>query len=186
MDYTLSDEQRKLVENNLSVIDQVIRKRITMNREIPGMEYDDLYQIGAIGLCKAAVKYQKKENAAFETYAFRVIKNELLDHARSVLRKEAARSRFISDEEAYLRQVQGRNNEFTLNERTSIDILLEKRNDVSETTRKGINAMVLQMQGYSGTDIAEKYDVKPNYVTACISRARKHLLNDRKFVNAMR
>ena len=32
----------------------------------------------------------------------------------------------------------------------------------------------------------EKYDVKPNYVAACISRARKHLKNDRKFVNAMR
>ena len=42
MDYTLSDEQRKLVENNLAVIDQVIRRKISMNREIPGMEYDDL------------------------------------------------------------------------------------------------------------------------------------------------
>lgn len=186
MDYTLSDEQRKLVENNLSVIDQVIRKSITMNREIPGMEYDDLYQIGAIGLCKAAVKYQKKENASFETYAYRVIKNELLDHVRSVLRKEEARTRYISDEEAYLRQIQRRNNEFTLNERTSIYFLLEKRNDVSETTRKGIEAMVLQMQGYSGTDIAEKYDVNPNYVTACISRARKHLMKDGKFVKMIR
>ena len=159
MDYTLSDEQRKLVENNLAVIDQVIRRKISMNREIPGMEYDDLYQIGAIGLCKAAANYQKKENATFETYAFQVIKNELLDHIRGVLRKEAARTQFISDEEAYLRQVQRMQRDLSLNDSSPINILLEKRNDVSETTRKGINAMVLQMQGYSGTDIAEKYDV---------------------------
>ena len=186
MNFSLSDEQRKLVENNLAVIDQVIRRKISMNREIPGMEYDDLYQIGAIGLCKAATKYQKRENATFETYAFQVIKNELLDHIRCVLRKEEARSRFISDEEVYLRQVQSRQIELPLNESSPIDILLEKRNDVSETTRKGIDAMVLQMQGYSGTDIAKKYDEKPNYIAACISRARKYLQNDRKFINSMR
>ena len=186
MGFSLSDEQRKLVEKNLAVIDQVIRRKISMNREIPGMEYDDLYQIGAIGLCKAAAKYQKKENATFETYAFQVIKNELLDHVRGVLRKEAAKTEFISDEKAYLRHVQRIQRELSLNDSSPIDILLEKRNGVSETTRKGINAMVLQMQGYSGMDIAEKYDVKPNYVAACISRARKYLQNDRKFINAMR
>ena len=110
----------------------------------------------------------------------------MLDHIRCVLRKEEARSRFISDEEVYLRQVQSRQIELPLNESSPIDILLEKRNDVSETTRKGINAMVLQMQGYSGTDIAKKYDEKPNYIAACISRARKYLQNDRKFINSMR
>ena len=89
MDYTLSDEQRKLVENNLSVIDQVIRKRITMNREIPGMEYDDLYQIGAIGLCKAAVKYQKKvplsHSLQFLDYLGKVFRQRCKYHHRAFI-----------------------------------------------------------------------------------------------------
>lgn len=53
MDERLTQEQRELVEENLTVIDSVIKSCVHVNNNICGMEYDDLYQIGAIGLCKA-------------------------------------------------------------------------------------------------------------------------------------
>ncbi len=43
MDERLNDEQRKLVEEHLEVIDQVIWKSIRINNRIWGMEYDDIY-----------------------------------------------------------------------------------------------------------------------------------------------
>ena len=52
MDERLTQEQRELVEENLTVIDSVIKSCVHVNNNICGMEYDDLYQIGAIGLCK--------------------------------------------------------------------------------------------------------------------------------------
>ena len=58
MDERLTQEQRELVEKNLTVIDCVIRSCVHANNNICGMEYDDLYQIGAIGLCKAASRYK--------------------------------------------------------------------------------------------------------------------------------
>lgn len=69
MNYILNDEQRRLVEEHLDIIDKVLRKTIHFNSGICGMEYDDLYQIGAIGLCKAAVTYQSGFDIAFDTYA---------------------------------------------------------------------------------------------------------------------
>lgn len=67
MDERLTQEQRELVEKNLTVIDCVIRSCVHANNNICGMEYDDLYQIGAIGLCKAASRYKQCKQAAFST-----------------------------------------------------------------------------------------------------------------------
>ena len=40
--------QQELVSQNLNVVDIIIRKYITVRPDIPGMEYDDLYQIGSL------------------------------------------------------------------------------------------------------------------------------------------
>lgn len=64
----------------------------------------------------------------------------------------------------------------------SYDDLFWETTNKSDSVRKGIEAIELKMQGYSGRDIAEWYHVKPNYITACISRAQKHLRQDVVFV----
>ena len=58
MNIHLNAEQRKMVEENLSVIQKVISKHVMLNESVDGMGYDDIYQIGSIGLCKAAVTYR--------------------------------------------------------------------------------------------------------------------------------
>lgn len=60
--------------------------------------------------------------------------------------------------------------------------LQQSKENCSGSVRKGIEAIELKMQGYSGRDIAERYHMKPNYITACISRAQKHLRQDVVFV----
>lgn len=76
MDERLTQEQRELVEENLTVIDSVIKSCVHVNNNICGMEYDDLYQIGAIGLCKAASRYKQCKQAAFSTYDVFIGKND--------------------------------------------------------------------------------------------------------------
>lgn len=68
-DYYLTDEQRKLAEENVNLVSFAINKYIC---SIP-FEYDDMVSIGYIGLCKAAAGFNVAKNHAFSTYATKVI-----------------------------------------------------------------------------------------------------------------
>ena len=177
----LNEEQKRLVEENLTVIDKVICRCIHINKNISGLEYDDLYQIGAIGLCKAAMYYRPVSKATFGTYAFCVVKNALLDHLRSLTSKRYAQNDFLTEADLYLEQQVMPEPEEDVYERSVMQALEESKARYSGTARKGIEAIALRLQGYSGKDIAQRYSVNANYITACISRAQKYLKKDDVF-----
>lgn len=182
MNERLNEEQRRLVEEHLNVIDQVIRKCIGINHQICGMEYDDIYQVGAIGLCKAAVSYQQYQRATFTTYAFHVVRNTIFDYLRSLSVKQAAFRRLLLEAAGEMEQQQTREMlENDLYEKDVLQALGETKERYRGTARKGIEAIEMKMQGYSGKDIAAMYCVNANYITACISRARKYLQKDDAF-----
>ena len=182
MNWTLNDDQKKLVENHLTIIDQVIKKKLRMKNGVCGLEYDDLYQIGAIGLCKAAAHYRKMPGAKFETYAFEVVKNTILDHLRNVFRRQDAYTIFLQEKELYI----GGNYETDPDEALHVQITMQALSDskerYSDCVRTGIDAITLKAQGYKGVDIADRFGVKQNYLAACISRAQKYLKQDKKFL----
>ena len=70
----LTDEQRMLVESNLNLVHHVIHKKC---RNIGRNEYEDIYQTGVIGLCKAVEKFDPTKGFAFSTFAARCITNEI-------------------------------------------------------------------------------------------------------------
>lgn len=76
LDFTLNREQQALVEENLSAIDKVINLFISPDENVCDLGRSDLYQEGAIALCKAAATYDGK-SARFDTYATTVIRNHL-------------------------------------------------------------------------------------------------------------
>lgn len=89
---------------------------------------------------------------------------------------------FLEESERYIKQQYMTDLAGTLYERELLRALQQSKENCSGSVRKGIEAIELKMQGYSGRDIAERYHVKPNYITACISRAQKHLRQDVVFV----
>ena len=177
----LTEEQKRLVEENLAVIDRVISKCIYINKNICGLEYDDLYQIGAIGLCKAAMYYNPAGRATFGTYAFCVVKNALLDYLRNLTSKQHAEKDFLIEADLYLEQQVMPKPEEDVYKKSVMQALEESKARYSGTARKGIEAIALRLQGYSGKDIAQRYSVNANYITACISRAQKYLKKDDVF-----
>ena len=82
-DFTLTPAQQALVESGLPVIDKVIRLFIRPDETVCGLGRDDLYQEGAVALCKAASTYDGR-SASFDTYAAAVIRNHLLNHCKAV------------------------------------------------------------------------------------------------------
>lgn len=65
----LTAEQKKLVEDNQKLIFFALKR----------FHYpvDDFYDLAAIGLCKAAAKYDPEKGATFASYAIQAIRNEL-------------------------------------------------------------------------------------------------------------
>jgi len=62
----------KLVKNNLPLVSAISRK--FLNR---GYEYDDIFQIGCMGLVKAVNNFESKYNVKFSTYAVPMIMGEI-------------------------------------------------------------------------------------------------------------
>ncbi|MBR3995250.1 MAG: sigma-70 family RNA polymerase sigma factor, partial [Clostridia bacterium] len=72
----LTAAQQKLVEDNLGLVGKVIAQKVHGLHNIPYYTYDDLFQIGCIGLSKAAAT---DKGGVFSTYAYRLIWNEICD-----------------------------------------------------------------------------------------------------------
>ena len=66
------EERNKLVEDHLYMIDILIRKYLGK-----GVEYDDLYQVGALALVNAADRFDPEKGFEFRTFAAPTILGEI-------------------------------------------------------------------------------------------------------------
>jgi len=64
--------QTRLAEKNVALVKSIVKKYL--NR---GLEYDDLYQLGSLGLIKAIKNYDEKFEVRFSTYAVPMIAGEI-------------------------------------------------------------------------------------------------------------
>lgn len=179
----LTLEQQFLAEQNLDLVRWTIRRHIEVNEAVCGMGWDDLYQEGCEALCHAAASYDGRKGVQFATYAGMVIRNHLLDHCR-VLQSKGRSAQVISlddcGEDGLSRgQLAAYDDTDRQMDRLCMAQFLEHgRRNYSGTARLGIEAMELKVMGYSGSDIARLYGVKPNLVGAWISRAAEKLRHD--------
>jgi RNA polymerase sporulation-specific sigma factor len=67
-----SEARSILVEKNIALVKSIVKKYLHRN-----MEYDDLFQLGSLGLIKAIKNYDEKFNVRFSTYAVPMIDGEI-------------------------------------------------------------------------------------------------------------
>ena len=72
----LTAEQREKVQQNIRLVRKVINDKVHGPYQLGIYTYDDIFQIGCIGLCKAAAT---DKGGTFSTYAYRLIWNEICD-----------------------------------------------------------------------------------------------------------
>ena len=77
-------ESEYLVENNIGLVGYVIGKYAgnSLTKSNALIDREDLFQIGSIGLLKAARTWKEDSGHAFSTYAVTCIRNELADEFR--------------------------------------------------------------------------------------------------------
>lgn len=84
----ISTEADKLVEENMGLVHMVVRRYVGH-----GTDYEDLFQIGALGLVKAAKNFKPEKNLKFSTYAVSKITGELKTYFRDNGAIKISRSR---------------------------------------------------------------------------------------------
>lgn len=184
-DFILTPEQRTLVEDNLSVIDKVINLFISTDETVCGLGRSDLYQEGAVALCKAASSYDGK-SAQFDTYAATVVRNHLYSCCKSVRTRQqklpsvSLDTDFSDDDHPPpfpepsvpdgIDELMGRMD--------TAGLLEDCKRRYSGVARLGVEALELKVRGLSGADIARMYHTTPNNVGAWISRATLKIRKD--------
>lgn len=181
----MTDIERKLTEDHLSIVAKVIQTLTCGCRYVSYDERQDLLQIGNLALCKAAMNYDG--NRPFETYAKVVIRNAIYDYWRSLQKDRTYTCSMdaIADNEtdtsyqqllADTSSLQNLEQEHNL--RSIYEYLQTLQNVNCTTIKKGIQALLLQQNGYTSQEISKHYGVPASHVRAWKSKARKYLQQD--------
>ena len=163
----LTEQQRVKVVENMGLVGKVINDRVHVYGS--GVDsYNDLFQTGCIGLCKAAAT---DKGGCFSTYAYRLIWNEIC----TTLRKTAAlrAHEYAMGEMRPETQDSGPDPELRI---ALVDMLRKVRREANPTVRKGIDGMELLAAGYTCREIGEREHTAANVVSARVSQARKYLM----------
>lgn len=181
----MTDIERKLTEDHLSIVAKVIQTLTCGCRYVSYDERQDLLQIGNLALCKAAMNYDG--NRPLETYAKVVIRNAIYDYWRSLQKERTYTCSMdaIADNEtdtsyqqllADTSSLQNLEQEHNL--RSIYEYLQTLQNVNCTTIKKGIQALLLQQNGYTSQEISKHYGVPASHVRAWKSKARKYLQQD--------
>lgn len=185
----LTPEQKNLVENHLSIVYWTIREEISVNENMYGFEYDDLYQEGCIWLCHAAAAYDSGL-AKFPTYAKKVVRNGLLSYCRKMYAEQKNFNWLSSDENGELLNeypARHQSDAFTSRAGTmeTLELLSSAARTFNGVSKLGTEALALKVQGYANSEIAACYHAPPSHVGAWISRATQKLRNSPSFLSGL-
>lgn len=185
----LTQEQKHLVEQHLSVVSDAIRNHITVNETIFGFEYDDLFQEGCVWLCKAAASFQADRGFKFETYALPVVANGLRSYCRIMCNKQKRQITLpIRGDDSVsfsMETILTVTDSLPLDEFDVLDVLNALKQQYQGTVKLGIEAIEWKVRGFTGKEIADMYGVKPNLVGAWISRASDRLRKNSAFMKSV-
>lgn len=164
----LTTDQQKKVEENMGLVGKVIRDKVHNIGSIGYYTYDDLFQIGCIGLSKAVAT---DKGGIFSTYAYRLIWNEICDALIYATRRTAGED--VSD--TVQDSLDASSPSYSDIKVDLYNILKVAKNNVSPSVAMGIDALLLMNDGYTAREIGVKFGKNANTITALISKARKVL-----------
>ena len=174
-------ERDRIFEENYGLVPKVLRDCGVLFGNAGSFTWDDLLQIGSLGLLKAIDSFRPEKNCQFSTYAYVLIRNELINEVMKENRR--CRRETVDTEDEYLL------NTFAAQTDTGetsyyddlLHILSRARETAPESVKTGIDAILLMSQDYSGNEIAKMLGIKPGNARVCVNRARKYLRNSQLF-----
>lgn len=165
----LTVQQQKLVEDNIGLVGKVIKDKVHGVNQMGFYTYDDIFQIGCIGLSKAAAT---DKGGVFSTYAYRLIWNEICDaliYASRRVSKEELTDDFTSVRKSEMSA------QFNDTGIEIYDIINKAKSKASPSVAMGIDALLLMNKGNTAKEIGKQFNKTANTITAVVSKAKKYL-----------
>ena len=173
----LTPEQQRVVEENMGLVGKVIKDKVHGIGQDSSFTYDDLFQIGCIGLCKAAVT---DKGGCFSTYAYRLIWNEICD---ALIKATRLSKREQYWEPSALQSAASKNEPLELFCACEQQIMMEQlRGRATGVTAKGILCLELTADGYTSKEIGELLGAKPATVRLWMTKGRRFLQAQPEFL----
>ena len=183
----MTEYQCKVVEENLEIVDRVIRYKIKINGQVL-QTYEDFYQIGCEALCKAAMSYEP-EQGPFYPLGSRYVFNAIIDHCRKQNKDSTFYADLVDengDNDFLIDSVPVEDNFDDMIYRQEVWTAFNKcKEKYTGIVLRGIEALELKSLGYTTREIADRYNTTINSVNAWISRARVNLKTDPDFLAAI-
>lgn len=193
----LHEQEKRLIEENMHVVEIVV-KSLMARFNIPRNEFDDYCQNAYLILCNKIHKFDG--TTKFSTFADIVLTNAFIDKYRrdKARNPETVSIDFVPDKgEAenivcladYLATDINAENEILskiTHDMIKKYIKAAKKKCTAHTTIKGFEVLELKIEGYSGAEIADMFNVPSNSLRSWISRAKKILVNEHEFIELCR
>ena len=163
----MTQDQQYLVERNMGLVGKVIKDKVHGLGKLGVPSYEDLYQIGCIGLCKAAIS---DKGGCFSTYAYRLIWNAICD--------ELIRATRLSGKEQPFDSLEDPVDDIQTDALDTFDLRLalqQAKDSAQGVTAKGIHCLELTAQGYSSQEIAAIVHAEAATVRMWMTKARRYL-----------
>ena len=163
----MTQDQQYLVERNMGLVGKVIKDKVHGLGQLGVPSYEDLYQIGCIGLCKAAIS---DKGVCFSTYAYRLIWNAICD--------ELIRATRLSGKEQPFDSLEDPIDDIQKDALDTFDLRLalqQAKDSAQGVTAKGIHCLELTAQGYSSQEIAAIVHAEAATVRMWMTKARRYL-----------
>lgn len=166
----LTKEQQIKVEENLGLVYRVLGDKLKGQSSVGSYTREDLFQVGCIGLCKAAAT---DKGGTFSTYAYRLIWHEICDVLVKANRQQD--TEVLDERDEYIADA-------APNEERKADIDLDVVRELRAAkgtapahVAKGIDAMLMMAKGYTCREIGTRIGASDKLVSAYMSKARKYL-----------
>ena len=176
----LTLEQQNKVKENIGLVGKVLQDKIHRVYEGRLYSYDDLYQIGCIGLCKAVAS---DKGGCFSTYAYRLIWHEICDALVSSTRnleKETLSEKGVAYDVGLSADPAS---EYNMD---IYDAIKKASKNANAGIKKGIEALLMMNNGYTAREISEQTGYATNSITALVSKAKKFLRENHHLTELVR
>ena len=170
----LTPEQSAMVEKNMALVTYSIKKYLS-NLNLPSsVDYNDIFQEGYIGLCKAVLNFDESRNVAFSTYATKCILGQIHQLYARKLKKDLSQQ-FISnlvntdkgDISDIFDKIQAQDN---IEETVLFKVSLQEiEHRLNEKQRLALHYMV---EGHTQDQIALKVGVSQATISRCFSKIK--------------
>lgn len=167
----MNAKQQRKVEDNLGLVGKVIQDKVHDVNHLGMYTYDDIFQIGCIGLCKAVMT---DKGGTFSTYAYRLIWNEICDALIYATRRQK-REVFLEDE-IQLADAETHADFEHLEQLNQLQqAIAQAKKDATPFMGKCIDVLVRMANGETSKEIGITMGITAKQVTAYVSKARKYL-----------